>query len=329
MKVFWDNGIVIEDSEDKEFKLILDPERKMKEGVVGVTHAHADHAKAHISRTIATPQTNNLFSVKNFHPLEYGSTFQLDGGKVSVESSNHILGSAQFVVEKDEKIAYTGDFRLSESFFFGQCKPVNCDTLIIESTYGKPEYKFPSCAEVAEQIGKWLKENNGCNVVFGGYRIGKAQELTRILSEFVTPVVHPAIAKVNKIYEANKVRLGDYVSSDSPDAAEIMRGPFVAVVLPNLLTPNFTHSLSRQTKRKTLSALATGWNCGIADKVFQFSDHADFSQLLQYVEEANPKQVFTVHGFENELAGEINKRLKLPARPLKLSLIKKLTEFFG
>lgn len=34
-----------------------------------------------------------------------------------------------------------------------------------------------------------------------------------------------------------------------------------------------------------------------ADEVLPLSDHADFSQLLAYLEEAQPEKVYTLHGF--------------------------------
>ena len=85
-------------------------------------------------------------------------------------------------------------------------------------------------------------------------------------------------------------------------------------------TPSFERSI--------FSAFATGWqNRGGYSKVFPLSDHADFSQLLEYVKTANPKNVFTVHGYAREFAHFVQRRLGISARPLEECAQKTLEEF--
>ena len=38
------------------------------------------------------------------------------------------------------------------------------------------------------------------------------------------------------------------------------------------------------------------------------SDHADYQDLLAYVEQVQPERVFTVHGFAGEFANELRRR---------------------
>jgi len=45
-----------------------------------------------------------------------------------------------------------------------------------------------------------------------------------------------------------------------------------------------------------------------ADAAFCLSDHADYRDLLAYVEQVQPAQVFTVHGFASEFANELRRR---------------------
>ncbi len=44
-----------------------------------------------------------------------------------------------------------------------------------------------------------------------------------------------------------------------------------------------------------------------ADEAIPLSDHADFDQLLEYVEVARPTQVYSLHG-TSELARELRRR---------------------
>jgi len=57
--------------------------------------------------------------------------------------------------------------------------------------------------------------------------------------------------------------------------------------------------------------------------------HANCNELLEHVKAVNPQKVYTLYGFDSELAAIIRQRLKLPAQPIKLSK-KRLTleEFF-
>jgi Cft2 family RNA processing exonuclease len=75
-------------------------------------------------------------------------------------------------------------------------------------------------------------------------------------------------------------------------------------------------------KRGAKVARVSGW-CAFAkwalkgvDAGFPISDHADFSSTMKFIEECNPKQVYTVHGSTKELAKEVEKQLGIKAQPL-------------
>ncbi|MEM0372807.1 MAG: MBL fold metallo-hydrolase RNA specificity domain-containing protein, partial [archaeon] len=54
------------------------------------------------------------------------------------------------------------------------------------------------------------------------------------------------------------------------------------------------------------------------ERVFPMSDHADYYQIMEYVRRSRAKRVFTVHGYERELAVLIQKKLGVEAKPLSL-----------
>ena len=246
MYLSYDNGITIESN---EFKFIIDASRGIHgDGLVGVSHAHSDHAKNHTACILSTPQTRQLlfFEPQKYNSLEYGKQMRLDsagidgtGVTISLHDANHVLGSAQFKIASEfngEEVVYTGDFRLDESFLFKGCEILDCDKLIVETTYGMPDYKFPNPYDVMVEIKKWLQENQDKNVFFGAYSLGKAQEVIWLLNQLcVTPIVHPRIHHIAKIYEQNGIKLGKYVSSDSEQGTELMRHAFVGIVSPWLL----------------------------------------------------------------------------------------------
>jgi putative mRNA 3-end processing factor len=325
MNAFWDNGINIQ---GKEFKLILDPDRIARSGLVGVSHAHGDHLRDHRTHTLLTPETAAFSkTLQKPNPLNYGEKYKLDGTELTLHNANHILGSAQFRISApEETIVYTGDMRLSESLFLGGCDVLQCDKLIIETTYGLPHFKFPAISQVAADMEKWVKGclRAGKNVMFGAYPLGKSQEIIAILNSFgVEPAVHSQIAAGCDIYRRNGVKL-DYHEQGTD-------GQFVAVVPNRLLDADFAHVMAAQTKRKTATALATGWgslwNFPGVERVFLLSDHADFYQLMDYVKRSGARKVFTVHGYTEEFAKEVNHRLGVDARPLEMSGQKTLVDF--
>ena len=56
--------------------------------------------------------------------------------------------------------------------------------------------------------------------------------------------------------------------------------------------------------------------------------HANFRELLEFVEKVNPKTVYTIYGYDSELAAVIRNKLKIPSRPLKAIGKPTLEEFF-
>ena len=45
-----------------------------------------------------------------------------------------------------------------------------------------------------------------------------------------------------------------------------------------------------------------------ADAIFPLSDHADYPDLMRYVDRVQPKRVLTVHGFAAEFARDLRRR---------------------
>lgn len=284
--------------------VLFDPHRKVRgEKLVCISHGHSDHARKHDAEMLMTPETKEITGLEG-ETVKYGE----EKHGVTFHNAGHVLGSAQFEINNT---VYTGDFLMDNELLSG-AKPIECDDLIIETTFGLPDYTFPKREEVIDEIRKWLKLNYeaGRTVVLGGYALGKAQELTKIASEVDTVLVHPKIARINQIYQDSGVRLGDWLPTNTDEAAEISKSAFIAVMPFHQVKPKLLESLTQQSGTKAVAALATGWALrnGINSQSFPLSDHADFPSLLRYVEEANPKRVHTIHGFANEFARQLQRR---------------------
>lgn len=312
--------------------IAIDPQGNCMAEKALISHGHADHVSLNpkteffCSEETAAIIESRYSAKAKLKPFAFGKKLALNGVNVSLHNSGHILGSAQFLIESDKTVAVTADFKMQDSLIQKGASPLHCDILVIESTFGLPCYSFPAREHVYQQIGSFVKEKSKKGfVVLGGYSLGKAQELTKIVNEYagIAPLVHESVAKNNKVYEACGVPLGKYIELNHN-----LNESSVLIMPPSLVNHHLLQVLEFSLHKKVFSAIATGWESRSGfDAVFQLSDHADFQQLLQYVKEAEPKLVLTMHGFEREFASYVQRRLGIAARPLAEKGQKTMMEF--
>jgi putative mRNA 3-end processing factor len=266
-----------------------------------VSHAHADHAVKH-TRILATPETARLFEHRygkaKFHILPYNRPKRFGKTKVELFPSGHILGGAQISIEKDGiRIVYTGDFKLRSSLTAKKAQVKKCDILIMESTFGRPHYIFPTPRRVQSQMIEFVEDAiaRGKTPILLAYSLGKAQEAMKILSRRGYALcVHEKIHQIAKIYEEFGVKFKDYL----PYRGEALQNRVL------IIPPQSKRSRIIESIRRKRTAILTGWamdgRWGFfsgADEAIPLSDHADFSELLEYVRKAKPEKIYTVHGF--------------------------------
>ncbi|HUY11597.1 MAG TPA: MBL fold metallo-hydrolase RNA specificity domain-containing protein [Candidatus Dormibacteraeota bacterium] len=288
-----------------------------------VSHAHSDHAREH-DLVIATPSTAALctarFSTRRkvaFETHDFNEPWIIGDHRLTLFSAGHVLGSAQLLVEGAAgRHVYTGDFKLARSRTVAEAEIKRCDVLVMECTFGRPQYVFPPREEVeAEMIAFALAAISERELpVFFAYSLGKAQEAMAILGVAEIPLrVHPAVAKICEVYRSCGVRLPEYELYDEREEhAEYA-----------LIWPPTAKRLSRkQPGRRVRSAMLTGWaldrsaayRYGV-ERSFALSDHADFPALLRTIELAEPAKVLLVHG-QREFAERL-RRLGIEATYLE------------
>lgn len=301
--------------------LWLDPRRAQRGADrVFVSHAHSDHTGAH-REVILTDPTARLMRARIGgqrleHLLSYGEPRTFESGstcwRMTLLPAGHILGSAMALIETGGgSLVYTGDFKLtpglsSEPCDFAQAHGV--DSLIMETTFGRPEYRFPPAAQVRGDIVRFCREAIDCEEtpVLLGYSLGKSQELMRGLADAGLPIVlHEAAGKLTRIYEAFGQAFPAYEKFDGqPTRGKVVICPPMSRLLETL----------RATTR-VRTAVVTGWavdpGCRFRSRTnaaFPLSDHADFPELLEFVERVAPKRIYTVHGFAADFALELRER---------------------
>lgn len=273
-----------------------------------VSHAHFDHMGDHETILCSPPTAaliqQRLSGGRNWRIQEFGQPFQLEPGiNACLHPAGHIIGSSMLWLEKDGRsLLYTGDFKLTPGASAEPCQPVSADTLIIESTYGIPRYTFPPEKEVYKDIIRFCLETleNGDTPVLFGYSLGKSQAILRSLSEASLEVMlHPSALKLTLACQ----KLGWTFPLCQPFEARSHKGK--VVISPPL--PKSAEWLRSIHNPKT--AMISGWAIDSSakyryqcDRAFPLSDHADYLDLLSFVEKVRPKEVYTVHGFAKEFA---------------------------
>jgi Cft2 family RNA processing exonuclease len=285
--------------------LWLDSRRKKTFGVV--SHAHADHVARH-DTVLCTPETGALMRRRigpgrKFIEARYGEPTPVGGLRVTLHSAGHILGSAMVHVEgPGGSLLYTGDFRLEGGLTCPPAHPMPSDILIMEATFGRPEYRFPPADETRAEVVRFAREtlDAGETPVFLAYALGKAQEIMTLLSREAIPVAaHGAVWKICDVYRNYGFAF--------PGSRRLARqgGRNAALVVP----PRFRHTAGGGPQRV---AMVTGWGerafgTGI-DRVFQLSDHADYDGLIRLVEIVRPEKTYLVHGYARTLAADLQNR---------------------
>jgi DNA ligase-1 len=281
---------------------------------VFVSHAHSDHTALHreviLSEATSRLMRARLGGQRIEHILNFRETRAFDrvGNpfQVTLLPAGHIFGSAMsFIQWQEHSLLYTGDFKLRRGLSAEPCDASTArgvEMLIMETTYGRPEYRFPPTDEVMRGVIRFCQQalDNDETPVLLGYSLGKSQELLRGLAEVSAPIMlHGAVYNLTKIYEKLGQSFPTYQRYDPATA----RGK-VLVCPPNVVNSAMLRNLDRKR-----TAVLTGWavdqNCRYryqADAAFPLSDHADFSDLVQFVREIAPGKVFTLHGFAADFA---------------------------
>ncbi|HOD89591.1 MAG TPA: MBL fold metallo-hydrolase [archaeon] len=309
---------------DSDIKINLDQTKQTQDKDCSlITHAHSDHIVNTPQQAFASSETisiiKNIFPKNNFsfNDLAYGKKIKLsDNLFVTPLNAGHILGSTMYFFEGDgETLLYTGDFNPNTSLLLKGAEPVHADILVIESTFGRPNFSFPDLFETYDTLVKKIKYDLANNnfIVFGGYSLGKNQELIFFINNFFKekPIVDPKTFSYSEVYKKYGYSL-DYELLDGN-----LRDNNFLVLPISLVNKALVHTLSLQLDRNVSAYVFTGWNYTRGVNNVPISAHGDYRSLLNFVSQVNPKQVYTVHGFAREFAHSVEKELGINAKSLQ------------
>jgi len=323
LTVGWHEGILVSTREEQ---VCFDPQGRKKEfDKIFISHSHNDHTAAFTYDAVkyATAETEQIFEVRcgrgvrGFRAVEYDRALKFGSFEVIPRNAGHILGSTQFEMHTpEENIVYTGDINCVDTLTTRAATPIECDTLIIETTYGNPAFAFPKREEVYVEIAEWVVDTatNGRTPVFEVYSVGKAQEIVALINYFteLPVVVSPTISRVNEVHKRFGTELQS-VDTDSPEGRDILEEGSCCYIV----SAGSQQDLPKNPARATATGWAAKFRLGNYDGVFPLSSHADFSQLVSYIEEAKPSIVYTCYGQDETFSTYITKRTGIRSLPLK------------
>ncbi len=234
-----------------------------------------------------------------------------EGFRLRMLPAGHIAGSAMLHVVRTKdnaSLLYTGDFKTRRGRTSEPATFINADTLILETTFGLPQFVFPNPLEVESAVLRFVHDAfaDGETPVLFGYSLGKAQEALALLAEHGIPcLLHPNVAQMTAAFRE--------IGIDLPESGDFegIAPPGHAVIAP----PNAIRSRAIRALKNKRTAMLTGWALQPGamyryrvDEVIPLSDHADHPALLECVQRVRPRRVLTVHGFAREFAAELRTR---------------------
>jgi Cft2 family RNA processing exonuclease len=323
--VSWENGVVVDTTSSR---LILDPINNIGSADCAfISHAHRDHTGAFIDTRktkYSTKETIALFEaitqkkVKNVISCAYGKPLRVHQSELKIINSGHVFGSGSLLLKEDAvTFFYTGDFNFTDTLTQKAITPQECDIMVVETTYGRPNFIFPPREDVYDSIVDWaaktiMEGDLPCILV---YPVGKAQEVTKLFNLYTSiPVVtHPSITRTNSTINTFGWDLTYY--DLSREGEELVKSKSCVCLFPTSYHPRTLKMVYRCAR----VAIVTGWALSFgkrsADDSFVLSSHADYSQLMQFIRACKPKKIFTIHGYAEDFANKL-KRDGIEANPL-------------
>jgi putative mRNA 3-end processing factor len=292
----------------------IDPYGGAKRAII--THGHSDHARPGHGHVLATAETLAVMTARLGTPAKrgtqaaaYGERLKIGDVTVTLLPAGHVLGSAQVLIEwKGVRVVISGDYKRSADPTCPPFELVRCDLFVTEATFALPVFQH---GEAREEVAKLLRSRERFPErahVVGVYGLGKCQRVIALLREqgHASPIyLHGALAACCALYEAFGVRLGELRPATGAPRDDL-KGAIV-LAPPSAIADRWSRRLP-----DPVTAFASGW-MRIRARARQqgvelplvISDHADWRELTETIEETGAGEVWVTHGREDALLHHI------------------------
>ena len=316
-----------------------------------VSHAHADHTFRSTPETVVCSRETAAIAEAR---TGTGFEFVESAPGVDLVPAGHVVGSRAALLElaavtgidDDRTYCYTGDFSIRDRCYLEGFDPdaVDAGVLVMETTYGVPEYRFPPQKALEAEITDWIRDNDDRPLFLFGYSLGRAQKLQWLAREALVGAradgtdatadgnVRGDLDLEREILVSDSIRDVNRAIESATDGRLSFPGrPYDSlrgltdeiVVLPsNQARADWVEAAV--DREDALKAGFSGWAVddsflyrGNYDVTFPLTDHCDFDELLETVRAIDPDTVYTHHGFDEAFADVLETEHGYRARPLK------------
>ncbi len=274
-------------------------------------------------------------TMRNVIPLEFGDVIEVGDLEVETHRAGHVPGAMMFEVIDDRTTLYTGDIHTINTRLVEAAKPVKCDNLIIEGTYGgrlhpdrkKSEKDFlDKIKEVVDRGGKVLIPCfavgrtqeimmllNGAN--FDKWVDGMGRSIARLYMQYPEYLINPknlraARRSFNEVKNAQmrgKARKGEVIVTtggmlDGGPVLNYMKSikddPLSAILITGYQAEDTNGRLLLESGCVNIDGSLEKVNCEV--QRYDFSAHADHDQLMEFIRGCDPENIVIMHSESRE-----------------------------
>ena len=148
------------------------------------------------------------------------------------------------------------------------------------------------------------------------------QTLSQLFGDWDPIYYHDSVKKMNDLHRSMGVPLKDSIGHTEAESNGLLdKKPWVMVAPMMSAKNNFIKHM--KTKYDVITIGFSGWanskKFGFSrgtDYSIPLSDHCDYNELIELVKKSEAEKVYTIHGFVDEFAMDLNK-LGFTAQPLR------------
>lgn len=295
----------------------IDPVRPVDRAVI--THGHSDHARPGHHAVLATADTLAIMRARlgdgagvAQQALGWNQPVTMNDVRVWLQPAGHVLGSAQVAMEyRGSRAVVSGDYKRIEDPTCVAFEPIACDVFVTEATFALPVFVHPAPEHEIARLLDSVALFSGRTHVVGCYALGKCQRLIALLRQagWDRPIwLHGALVAMCDIYRARGVELGSLRPTTAAAKGELAGA--IVLAPPGAVTDRWARRME-----DPVVALASGWmrvrqrakSRGV-ELPLVISDHADWNELNQTLDDVAAPEVWVTHGREEALIHAASRR---------------------
>ena len=179
---------------------------------------------------------------------------------------------------------------------------------------------------IIQQVNEIISDlySRGKPVLLLGYELGKSQTLSQLFANWDPLYYHDSVKKMNGLHRTFGIPLKDAMGHSEAESKGLLeKKPWVMIAPMMNAKSQFIQHM--KTKYDAITIGFSGWAHSKkfpysrgTDYSIPLSDHCDYNELIQLVNQSGAENVYTIHGFVEEFAKDL-KRQGISAQPLHKS----------